>query len=239
MSDIDGTRRPLSTVCILRGGSPSKPRTAGLPRRDRRRHHVRLGPSRHETKSPGASRSWWHISSEQQVHPEFPSAGLDNRARERRERRRSRSDLCQVGAAAARSLGARVSRQATVSGGPEYDSHTAPLAIDPQKKNPGGLGSAGAVNHQSDTPGDKWGDNPMAPAYLGNRQITGSLPHHYGPKTDRRTPTAPVMSHNVQRARWDYCQLNAIGAPLTSIWWAAPQLGLRPRQQIKNGRGNR
>jgi hypothetical protein len=28
-----------------------------------------------------------------------------------------------------------------------------------------------------------------------------SLPHHYGPKTDRRTATARVMSHNVQRVR--------------------------------------
>jgi hypothetical protein len=136
MSDIDGLAAPcqLSAWDGSLTSSESKPRMAGLPHRDRRGHHVRLGPSRHETKSPGASRSWWHISSEQQVHPEFPSAGVDNRARERRERRRSRSDLCQVGAAAARPLGARVSRQATVSGGPEYDSHTAPLAIDRKEK---------------------------------------------------------------------------------------------------------
>jgi hypothetical protein len=73
MSDIDGLAAPcqLSAWDGSLTSSESKPRMAGLPHRDRRGHHVRLGPSRHETKSPGASRSWWHIWSEQRVHPEF------------------------------------------------------------------------------------------------------------------------------------------------------------------------
>jgi hypothetical protein len=36
----------------------------------------------------------------------------------------------------------------------------------------------------------------MAQAYPENRQITDSLPHHYGPKTDRRIWA--VMSHNAE-----------------------------------------
>jgi hypothetical protein len=36
----------------------------------------------------------------------------------------------------------------------------------------------------------------MAQAYPENRQITHSLPHHYGPKTDRRIWA--VMSHNAE-----------------------------------------
>jgi hypothetical protein len=60
----------------------------------------------------------------------------------------------------------------------------------------------GGYSHKSNTP---WwarsGDNPMAQAYPGNRQIYRQLTAPYGPKTDRRTAIAPVMSHNVQRAR--------------------------------------
>jgi hypothetical protein len=107
------------------------------------------------------------------------------------------------------------------------------------KKNPGAQPNAGAVTRTRVTRhGGQSGTTPWAQAHPGNRQITAGLPRHYGPKTDRRTATAPMMSHNVRRARCDYCQLNAIGAPLTSIWWVAPHLGLKPRHQIKSGRGN-
>jgi hypothetical protein len=44
----------------------------------------------------------------------------------------------------------------------------------------------------------------MAQAYPENRRITDSLPHHYGPKTDRRIRA--VMSHNGERVR---CWLHA------------------------------
>jgi hypothetical protein len=37
---------------------------------------------------------------------------------------------------------------------------------------------------------------PMARRQARKRQITAGLPCHYGPKTDRRTAVAPVMSHH-------------------------------------------
>jgi hypothetical protein len=62
--------------------------------------------------------------------------------------------------------------------------------------------------------------------------------HAEGPKTDRRTAIASIMSHNARRARWDYCQLIAKWRVANIDLVGGSAIASEVTSTNKSGRGN-